>query len=57
MRGSFKICTSHPTLWMIKTRRMRWVEQVACVEQRRKAYRVLARKLEEKRQLGRPRGR
>jgi len=42
---------------MIKSRRMRWVRQVARVEQRRKAYRVLVRKLEEKRQLGRPRGR
>jgi hypothetical protein len=36
---------------------MRWVGQVAGVEQRRKAYRVLVGKLEEKRQLGRPRSR
>ena len=40
---------------VIKSRRMRWVGQVACMGEWRGAYRVLVRKLEGKRPLGRPR--
>ena len=40
-------------VWMIKSRRMTWVEHVAHTRERRGAYRVLVRKLEGKRPLGR----
>ena len=39
----------------LKSRPLRWVEQVACMEQSRNAYRVLVGKPEGKRLLGRPR--
>ena len=39
----------------IKSRRMRWADHVACMGERRGAYRVLVGKSEEKRPLGRPR--
>jgi hypothetical protein len=38
---------------MIKSRRMRWVEHVACMGDRRGAYGVLVGRPEGKRQLGR----
>jgi len=40
---------------VIKSRIMRWVMQVACMGEWRDAYRVLVRKPEGKRPLGRPR--
>jgi hypothetical protein len=39
----------------IKSRRMKWVRHVACIEEERKLHRVLVGKPEEKRPLGRPR--
>jgi hypothetical protein len=42
---------------MIKSRRMRWAGHVARMEEKRNAYRILVRKLEGKRPLGRPRRR
>ena len=41
----------------LKSRRLRWVEHVARMEQSRNAYRVLVGKPEGKRSLGRPRRR
>jgi len=40
---------------MIKSRRMRWVGNVACVGERRGVYRVLVGRPEGRRQLGRSR--
>jgi len=42
---------------VIKSRRMRWVGNVACMGERRGVYRVLVGKPEVKRPLGRPRRR
>ena len=42
---------------VVKSRRMRWAEQVACIGERRGVYRVLVGKPEGKRPLGRPRRR
>jgi hypothetical protein len=42
---------------IIKSRRMRWVGQVARMGEKRNAYRLLVGKPEGKRQLGRPRRR
>ena len=42
---------------MIKSRRMRWVGHVASMGERRGIYRVLVRKPERKRPLGKPRRR
>ena len=39
----------------IKSRRMKWAGHVACMEEKRGAYRVLVRKPERKRPLERPR--
>jgi hypothetical protein len=39
---------------VIKSRRKRWVEHVACVRDRRGSYTVLVRKPEGRRPLGRP---
>jgi hypothetical protein len=44
-------------VWVIKTRKMRWVGHVACMGKRRGVYRVLVGKREGKRPLGRPRRR
>jgi hypothetical protein len=41
-------------IWVIKSRRMRWAEHVACMGKKRDAYRILVGKLEGKRPLGRP---
>jgi len=41
--------------WVIKSRRMRWAGNVAHMGERRGVYRVLVRKPEGKRPLGRPR--
>jgi hypothetical protein len=40
---------------MIKSRRMRWAGHVACIGEKRNAYRILVGKQEGKRPLGRPR--
>jgi hypothetical protein len=40
---------------MVKSRRMRWARHVACMREKRNAYRILVRKLEGTRPLGRPR--
>jgi hypothetical protein len=40
---------------VIKSRRMRWVGHVACIGERRGAYRVLVGRPKGKRPLGRPR--
>jgi hypothetical protein len=42
---------------IIKSRRMRWAGHVARIGEKRNAYRLLVRKPEEKRPLGRPRRR
>jgi hypothetical protein len=41
----------------MKSRRMKWVEHVSCVGEKRKAYKVLVVKREGKRPLGRLRHR
>jgi hypothetical protein len=48
---------SSPDIRQIKSRRMRWAGHVACLGKERKMYRVLVRKPEVKRPLGRPRHR
>jgi hypothetical protein len=40
---------------MMKSRRIRWAEHVACIEEKNNAYRILVGKPEGKRALGRPR--
>jgi hypothetical protein len=65
--GSFVICTlnkelhdlySSPSIIrIIKSRRMRWTGNVARMGEKRNAYRLLVRKPEGKRPLGRPRRR
>jgi hypothetical protein len=42
---------------MIKPRRMRWAGHVACMGEKRNAYRILVGKPEGRRPLGRPRRR
>jgi hypothetical protein len=42
---------------VIKSRKMRWAEYVACMEKRRGVYRVMVGKPEGKRPFGRPRRR
>jgi hypothetical protein len=42
---------------MIKSRKMRWVDYLACVEEKRNTYKILVGKLEGKRPLGRCRRR
>jgi hypothetical protein len=44
-------------VWVIKSKRMRWVGHVACMGEGRGVYRVLVRSPEGKRPLGRPRRR
>jgi hypothetical protein len=51
------IYCSHNIVWVIKSRRMIWAGHVARMRIRRGIYRVLVRKREEKRPLGRPRRR
>jgi len=47
--------SSPSIVWMIKSRRMRWVGHVASMRDRRGVYRVLVGKPEGKKPLGRPR--
>ena len=49
--------SSPNTVWVIKSRRVRWAGHVACMGERRGLYRVLVGKPEGKRPLGRPRHR
>ena len=49
--------SSPSTLRVIKSRRMRWAGRVARIGERKGVYRALVEKLEEKRQLRRPRHR
>ena len=42
-------------VWVVKSRRMRWAGHVACMGEGRGVHRVLVRKPEGKRPLGRPR--
>jgi hypothetical protein len=46
--------TSQNVIRVIESRRMRWADHVACMGNRRSAYRVLVEKPEGKRPLGRP---
>jgi hypothetical protein len=48
---------SHNIVWVIKSRRMRWAGHVARIRDRRGVHRILVRKREGKRPLGRPRRR
>jgi hypothetical protein len=41
-------------IWVMKSRRMRWVGQVAHMEEKRGAYRILVGRPEGRRPLGRP---
>ena len=41
------ICTSPKNIRVIKTRRIRWTEHVACIEERRDVYRILVGNLSE----------
>ena len=53
---STNVLYSSPNIvWVIKSRRMRWAGHVARMGEARAVYRVLVRKLEGKRPLGRPR--
>jgi hypothetical protein len=47
--------SSTSIITIIKSRKMRWAGHVALIGEKRNAYRVLVRKLEEKRPLGKPR--
>jgi hypothetical protein len=47
--------SSPSIITMIKSRRMRWAGHVACMEEKRNAYRILVGKPEEERPLERPR--
>jgi hypothetical protein len=41
-------------IWVIKSRRMRWAGHVACMGERRGAYRILVGRPEGRKPLGRP---
>jgi hypothetical protein len=49
------LCSSPSIIWMIKSRRMRWVEHVARKGEKRNVYILLVGKPEGERPLGRPR--
>jgi hypothetical protein len=51
------VVTSPSIIRIIKSRRMRWAGHVVRLGEKRKAYRLLLGKPEEKRPLGRPRRR
>ena len=57
MRSFNDLYSSSNTVRVIKSRRMRWVEHVARMGERRGIYRVLVGKPEGERQLGRSRRR
>jgi len=45
---SLMICTPYPILLVVKSRKMRWAERVACMGERRGVYSVLVGKPEGK---------
>jgi hypothetical protein len=47
--------SSPSIIWVIKSRRMKWTGQLACMGERRSAYRLLMRNSEGKRPFGRHR--
>jgi hypothetical protein len=51
----YDLYSSSNIIWVIKSRRMRWVGHVACMWDRRGAYRVLGWRPDGKRPLARPR--
>jgi hypothetical protein len=55
MRSFINLYSSRNIIRMIKSRRMRWTGHVARMGENRTAYRVLVRKPEGKKPLGRPR--
>jgi hypothetical protein len=53
----YDLYSSPNIIWLIKSRRTRWAGNLACVGERKGAYRVVVGRPEEKRPLGRPRRR
>jgi hypothetical protein len=53
MRCFYDLYSSPNIVWVIKSRRMRWVGHVACMGDRTGAYRVLVERPEVRRPLGR----
>jgi hypothetical protein len=53
----YALCSSPNIIRVIKSRRLRWAGHVACMGERRGAYRALVGKPEGRRPLGRPRHR
>ena len=53
----YDLYSSSNIIRVIKSRRMKWAGHVACIRDRRAAYRVLVGRPEGKSQLGRPRRR
>jgi hypothetical protein len=53
----YVVFSSPNIIWVIKSRRLRWAGQVACMRERRGAYKVLVSKPEERWSLERPRRR
>ena len=51
----YTLYCSPNNIWVIKSRRMRWVGHVTCMKGRSGAYRVLVGRPRDKRPLGRPR--
>jgi len=49
--------SSPSIVWVIKSRRIRWVRHVVCMVENRGTYRILVGKPDGKRPLGRPRHR
>jgi predicted metal-binding protein len=48
------LCSSPNIIKVIKSRRMRLVRHVVCIRQMRNAYKILVKKHQGKRPLGRP---
>jgi hypothetical protein len=53
----YALYSSPNIIWVIKSRRLRWAGHMACMGERRGAYRALVGKPEERRPLERPRRR
>ena len=53
----YDMYSSPNVIWVIKSRRMRWLGHVACTGNRRGAYKVLVGRPEGEKQLGGPRHR
>jgi len=49
------LCSAPNIAWVIKSRKIRWANHVACMRERRSVYRVLVVKPEGKRPIGSPR--